>query len=1038
MRKILFSVILLLFVICSSTFADSKYIEIRAYDSNDVLIPNIQIEIMDSKDLNKIIHSAFTGEDGTGTFNLKPKEMTSNNYYRADIKHRGVYIARDYRFDGKIYHGGEKVKTKISLDKYFGAGNYYRMNIPENGQVPVGTRIEIRNMERDIHNVFVRTSNNKTPVIMNLQDNFSFWFSNNFYWAVTSNYANAGDLTFEFYTKDNPNTPKYVSKPFRVTPVNSNIEEVNYKYYSWRNMKQSDSKEIATICEIEFELIGQLIPYLNWNNSVFGAYESKIDNIKLTKAENYLGDAKFVFDGDFKTALQKDGSFNGDGLELALENELLCNGFTIVTNNSLNENIGQNFYGSNDGINWTKINTELCSKYQIDERKYLTYVVTSTAETSQYNFDNNIGNDETSHIQISDRMLSFLSKLAYYKTSSLSIGELISSNQELASLLYNSNLNVEIKDISHFQLLMTEDFGNGFSGYAIYDPENKTVVFTFRGTNFKESKDVYTDISLALGDESFNQYYSAERFVKIVLESLEIKDHRGKIYVTGHSLGGYLANLIGMYLVDTGKYDVSTVSFEAPGISNDYFGIFSEDKNVRDLAKKQLSKSPITERQIINIKNNAYDNNIKNLLICDDPVSLFGMHPGKDYVASMYHNYIPEKQKIYEALYNQFLNTHNISNVVLKSSFYDDNGNIKEKYLNESFIEDMNLFVVNLRGKTLGAINDAGNAILNPLASSADKVASSMESKLIPKDSISHEELLTMVIKMKGVEEEAKTFAFDCPFTDVPKDYFMYSEISFAGYTALLDCENNKTFGIGKAVDENMVYGYMLSLMGYDGYKKSNPRPDAEAVGIALPTKSGNKILTRSEIRQIIFATIMNKHIDGTAMIDKINQDWVVESGYVTMEDIQNHKANGSERTYFEKLSYIIPKSAKISQIKGNENYIMSSFGNDTKYTASRIDYNGTQTYIYVVHSANSKKFFKTMKNAYKLPVNGLKRHDNRVKYSDDAFYLVGKDGDKFVNKLYISEGNTVYIISIKAYPDQVDDDLYDMFDSVELKSPYK
>jgi hypothetical protein len=234
-----------------------------------------------------------------------------------------------------------------------------------------------------------------------------------------------------------------------------------------------------------------------------------------------------------------------------------------------------------------------------------------------------------------------------------------------------------------------------------------------------------------------------------------------------------------------------------------------------------------------------------------------------------------------------------------------------------------------------------------------------------------------------------------------------------------------------------MLYGYMLNLMGYQEYNKSNPRPDAEAVGIALASKSGNKILTRSEIRQVIYGTIMNKHIDGTPMIDRINQNWAQEAGYVTKEEIKAHKTNNSERTYFEKLSYIIPKSAKISQIKGNENYIMSSFGKDTKYTASRIDYKSTQTYIYVVHSENSKKFFKTMKNAYKLPVNGLTRHDNRVKYSDDAFYLAGKDGDKFVNKLYISEGNTVYIISIKAYPDQVDDDLYDMFDSVELKSPY-
>lgn len=91
--------------------------------------------------------------------------------------------------------------------------------------------------------------------------------------------------------------------------------------------------------------------------------------------------------------------------------------------------------------------------------------------------------------------------------------------------------------------------------YAIKNPQTKEMSIVFRGTNPGNIKDVGNDIQIATGFGP-NRAKAGEQFAREV-----IKENPGyKVTVTGHSLGGTIAEKVATNLKDLG---VKGVSFNA-------------------------------------------------------------------------------------------------------------------------------------------------------------------------------------------------------------------------------------------------------------------------------------------------------------------------------------------------------------------------------------------------------------------------------------------------------------------------------------------
>ncbi|MBA4496408.1 hypothetical protein ACFO25_00670 [Paenactinomyces guangxiensis] len=99
---------------------------------------------------------------------------------------------------------------------------------------------------------------------------------------------------------------------------------------------------------------------------------------------------------------------------------------------------------------------------------------------------------------------------------------------------------------------------NGLQAVMFVNDGTHEVIIAFRGTEFKKPNDVVTDATIGVGLDIVNpQLHSAREFVE---EALNNPKYQGYQFVlTGHSLGGYLANDAGH------KYKVPTFTFNAAG-----------------------------------------------------------------------------------------------------------------------------------------------------------------------------------------------------------------------------------------------------------------------------------------------------------------------------------------------------------------------------------------------------------------------------------------------------------------------------------------
>ena len=130
-----------------------------------------------------------------------------------------------------------------------------------------------------------------------------------------------------------------------------------------------------------------------------------------------------------------------------------------------------------------------------------------------------------------------------------------------AYMAYSESTHADRMPPDGWQFLTTaSNFRNGYFGTAYWHPEYQQLVIVHRGTYFRESFalltnykyvfalliDIYTDFVGVLFNNYVNQMSSASTFVNkvvTVLKETEREKVSFELFITGHSLGGWLAQI---------------------------------------------------------------------------------------------------------------------------------------------------------------------------------------------------------------------------------------------------------------------------------------------------------------------------------------------------------------------------------------------------------------------------------------------------------------------------------------------------------------
>ena len=139
----------------------------------------------------------------------------------------------------------------------------------------------------------------------------------------------------------------------------------------------------------------------------------------------------------------------------------------------------------------------------------------------------------------------------------------------------------------------------------------KIQVLAFAGTNIGQGGDLKADIALAFGNES-NQSEAAKELINSFRNSKEFTN----LYITGHSLGGYLA-LRASVLAEKNKYNYyrETYTFNAPRIKTGgwFWGVPEEEENIsNNMMQIGKVKNYFTDNDNI-IPNNLRPKYVKNV-----------------------------------------------------------------------------------------------------------------------------------------------------------------------------------------------------------------------------------------------------------------------------------------------------------------------------------------------------------------------------------------------------------------------------------------
>ncbi len=207
--------------------------------------------------------------------------------------------------------------------------------------------------------------------------------------------------------------------------------------------------------------------------------------------------------------------------------------------------------------------------------------------------------------------------------------KIVKDAQYLSGRVYN---NGEYTQNLGYQLIeQSEDLGNGFYSEAYY--KNGKIILTYRGTDTKRGpeeahKDLKEDYEMWKKREAPSQYINATLFYKFVE-----RKYPYQIYVTGHSLGGSLAQMVGSSIKE-----VKAITFNALGTGD---------------CKKFTPKYPENVTNYGNAKDAVFSENLDDNV---GKVYMIGEKGDRDFYPKKYHQikdmgdldaakeYIPNKQ----------------------------------------------------------------------------------------------------------------------------------------------------------------------------------------------------------------------------------------------------------------------------------------------------------------------------------------------------------------------------------------------------------
>jgi len=132
----------------------------------------------------------------------------------------------------------------------------------------------------------------------------------------------------------------------------------------------------------------------------------------------------------------------------------------------------------------------------------------------------------------------------------------------------NAFLQISLKDVVDNKLIKDDYYFNGASGCTAAFYYNETTnegVIAYRGTEENSKRDYLADLDIGTGIVP-QQYYDAIAFYEAIAYSEQYKN--AAIALTGHSLGGGLAQLVSTYACNrqNGAKEYLTYTFNAPGV----------------------------------------------------------------------------------------------------------------------------------------------------------------------------------------------------------------------------------------------------------------------------------------------------------------------------------------------------------------------------------------------------------------------------------------------------------------------------------------
>lgn len=191
----------------------------------------------------------------------------------------------------------------------------------------------------------------------------------------------------------------------------------------------------------------------------------------------------------------------------------------------------------------------------------------------------------------------------------------------------------------------SENSKSGF--YAVIFKKNNTYVVSYRGSETSPLKEAYkdfieTDLMIGLGRRPLQFFEGVEIFEKLIEEGIEIKN----VELTGHSLGGGIAQFVAMLSYKKYKEIPYTYTWNSVGINRD--GIIK----IEDFFdyEKILKKCKLSEKEEVIFK--EFEKTYTEFLVKELKMNKItkGKHEFKLHLEKKFLNFISKKTNLKELL----------------------------------------------------------------------------------------------------------------------------------------------------------------------------------------------------------------------------------------------------------------------------------------------------------------------------------------------------------------------------------------------------